>query len=200
MSLLYEMALHFGVGVNDLAKIVSTAPLRYKVYGIAKRRGGVRIIAQPSSELKALQRYVLEMKLPAFPVHPAAAGYVRGRNILSNAQAHLANKVILKLDFKDFFPSIKVSDWEKLVRTTIAVNRSDLSVYSKIMFWGQGSRVPKCLSIGAPTSPALSNIILFKLDVELAKRAANLGVVYTRYADDRGGWANLNSPISGFPA
>jgi len=180
------MALHFGVGINDLANIISTAPLRHKVYAIAKRHGGVRIIAQPSRELKALQRYLLETTLPAFQIHTAATGYVRGKNILTNAQAHLGNRAILKLDFKDFFPSIKVEDWEKLVRATKVrkIDRVDLSVSSKIMFWGQGSKSPKCLSIGAPTSPALSNIILFRLDIELAKRAADLGVVYTRYADD----------------
>ncbi|MFB9264259.1 reverse transcriptase domain-containing protein [Bradyrhizobium erythrophlei] len=43
---------------------------------------------------------------------------------------------------------------------------------------------PKCLSIGAPTSPALSNVLLYELDVALSAEAERIGVIYTRYADD----------------
>jgi RNA-directed DNA polymerase len=54
------------------------------------------------------------------------------------------------------------------------------------MFWGAQPRstTPRCLSIGAPTSPALSNILLYELDVRLSEEAQKLGVSYTRYADD----------------
>lgn len=54
------------------------------------------------------------------------------------------------------------------------------------MFWGQERRsiVPRCLSIGAPTSPALSNVLMHRLDVLFSAEAEKFGVVYTRYADD----------------
>jgi RNA-directed DNA polymerase len=54
------------------------------------------------------------------------------------------------------------------------------------MFWGQikKSFKPICLSIGAPTSPMLSNLLLYDLDVELSSLATKLHVAYTRYADD----------------
>ena len=114
--------------------------------------------------------------------------YANGRNILQNAQAHARSKPILKLDFQQFFPSIKVSDWEKFAKRipNSEVQQSDIRLYSQIMFWGQQKRsiTPRCLSIGAPTSPILSNILLYDLDVTLSTEAERLGATYTRYADD----------------
>jgi RNA-directed DNA polymerase len=184
-NLLRELSAEFGLGSNDLLRIISTAPARYKIFQIPKRHGGWRTIAQPSRELKAIQRFVLDKTLSKLPVHPAAAAYVTGRNIAENATVHLKSRVILKLDFRDFFPSITVKDWEKYARgSEIDFGPDEMTLYSKILFWGQRSYQPKCLSIGAPTSPILSNILLFELDAKLSEVAAKIHVSYTRYADD----------------
>lgn len=198
--ILEEMALHFRVSAYELAKIVSTAPLRYKQYAIPKKHGGIRIVAQPSRELKALQRYILKTRLSAFPIHSAATGYVQNRNIATNARAHVGNDVLLKLDFRDFFPSISVQDWRARARSTkvAEVLDEDLYIYDKLLFWGQGTRLPKCLSIGAPTSPTLSNIILFGVDEALNGYASDLHLVYTRYADDIAVSGNLMSSVLKF--
>jgi RNA-directed DNA polymerase len=167
-------------------RIIATAPARYKQYTIPKRRGGERTIAQPSREVKALQYYILESKLSAFPIHGSATGYVKGCNILQNAAYHQQNRVIMKLDFVDFFPSLMVRDWDVLLAShrPPIIERSDSSFYKQLLFWGQGSSTARCLSIGAPTSPALSNIMLFQLDRKLFQAAARTNVIYTRYADD----------------
>lgn len=189
MSLLRELVEHIGLSAGEIQRIIVTAPARYKVYDIPKRNGaGWRTIAQPSRELKAIQRYVLHEKLTGYPVHSNSMAYANNRNILQNALAHAGSRPILKLDFEQFFPSIKVSDWEKFAKRIAipAVQQSDLRLYSQIMFWGQQKRsiTPRCLSIGAPTSPALSNILLYDLDVVLSAEADQLGATYTRYADD----------------
>jgi RNA-directed DNA polymerase len=186
MSLIHELVIHFRVSPSDLLRIISTAPARYKEYTIPKRKGGIRVIAQPSREVKALQRYILGQKLSTLPIHPAATGYVKGRNIFQNAEYHQSNRVILKLDFVDLFPSIKVGDWDFLLRTlkTPLIQRDESSFYKNILFWGQGSRVARCLAIGAPSSATLSNIMMFRLDTRLARIAERLKVAYTRYADD----------------
>jgi hypothetical protein len=121
-------------------------------------------------------------------VHKAAAAYVSEKNIYENAEAHRESAAILKLDFTNFFPSIRVRDWERLVRSYAfpPVEPRDLSLYAHILFWStkKGSTVPRCLSIGAPTSPALSNIIMYEIDKKLSDAAAEQNIVYTRYADD----------------
>ena len=71
MSLIHELVVHLRISPSDLLQIISTAPARYKHYTIPKRRGGVRVIAQPSREVKAIQRYILAAKLSTLPVHAA---------------------------------------------------------------------------------------------------------------------------------
>lgn len=67
---------------TELDKIIRTAPYRYKVYYIDKRSGdGKREIAQPSAELKLIQRWVVENVLSSYPIHPAAAAYIKGKGI-----------------------------------------------------------------------------------------------------------------------
>lgn len=188
MTLLDELVEHMGVGHAEISRIVNTAPARYKTFPIAKRSGGTRTIAQPSRELKDIQRYVLSRYLERFPVHAAASAYVSGRGIASNARAHLYSKVILKLDFQQFFPSIVAADWIRLLKRHPDLNISKIDQFflTKILFWGVERRsiVPRALSIGAPTSPMLSNIVMFELDVAFAAIADELQIAYTRYADD----------------
>jgi hypothetical protein len=100
-----------GLSEPDIIRIVSNAPLRYKIYTIAKRRGGERIISQPARELKVLQRILTEEFLSKLPIHRSATAYRAGISIRHNALAHAANGPILKFDFTNFFPSISGRDW-----------------------------------------------------------------------------------------
>ena len=188
MSLQDELVENLGMSFGDVSRVIASAPARYFVFEIPKRRGGTRTIAHPARELKAIQRYILQEKLSLFPVHQSATAYMEGHSIAKNASAHVNSGPILKLDFENFFPSIKVADWSRFAhkhkRDEIEVK--DIPLYSKLLFWGQekNCKVPRCLSIGAPTSPALSNIMLYDLDMDLSQQALLLGVNYTRYADD----------------
>jgi hypothetical protein len=116
-------------------------------------------------------------------VHAAAFGYVERKNIRDNAEQHMDSRIILKLDFANFFPSLKVKDWEPIAGKQ-GIRGLDLSLYNRILFWGDGSSEPKCLSIGAPTSPIVSNIIMYEIDRAFVAAARQMKVVYTRYADD----------------
>jgi RNA-directed DNA polymerase len=53
-----------------------------------------------------------------------------------------------------------------------------------VMFWGRGGYAPVCLAIGAPTSPAISNILMYRFDTAISHYAQTEGIKYTRYADD----------------
>jgi retron-type reverse transcriptase len=186
MSLIDELSIEFEIGRRDLEKFIRTAPARYKVFQIKKRHGGMRTIAQPSAALKSIQRYILRNKLIYLPVHPAASAYVVGKSITDNAAHHSSNRFILKLDFENFFPSIIVTDWRRIVRRAKPeqIESVDLPLYEKLLFWGAGSIKPSCLSIGAPSSPFLSNAALFDLDTKLQMEADKRKLIYTRYADD----------------
>lgn len=173
-----------GLDLSDLTKIIRTAPRRYKVYQIPKRSGGMREIAQPARELKQLQRVILNHIIGPLPVHSAATAYRSGLSIRDNALPHAGDGPILKMDFQNFFPSIKSSDWYRYCVDNDVLDEEDREISSLVMFRREsGERVLK-LSIGAPSSPALSNVLMYNFDSIVQAAAVRRRIFYTRYADD----------------
>lgn len=103
-----RLDLQSSLGISDylLNRLIQRAPHSYKVYTIAKRSGGLRTIAQPAKETKFIQRWLIENVFSQLPVHECASAYKVGASIKKNADAHKSNSYVIKLDFKDFFPSI----------------------------------------------------------------------------------------------
>jgi hypothetical protein len=174
-----------GLGRADLVKIIHTAPARYKVYTIPKRAGGDRPIAQPSRPLKILQRIIADGLLNELPIHDAAAAYRIGRSIRDNAEVHRHSSFVLKLDFVNFFNSLLVSDWDAYARRALVnLSAEDRYILRQLLFFGAGSIQPRYLSVGAPSSPVVSNILMYRFDEELSARCEKVGVRFSRYADD----------------
>ena len=163
-----------------------SAPHRYKVYEIPKRKQGqVRVIAQPAREVKALQYWVIKNVLTRFDVHPAPTAYRKDVSIAENARPHVRGRYLLKMDFKDFFPSLKAKDFQIFLRRGNApFNEEESEVLCRILFWMPKESPELRLSIGAPSSPILSNILMFDFDRRISAVCATRRVTYTRYADD----------------
>ena len=171
---------------DQLDGLIRSAPHRYKVYQIPKRATGqFRTIAQPAREVKALQYWVLKHVLGQFKVHSAATAYRRNRSILHNAKPHVRSRFLLKLDFKDFFPSIKAQDFHVFMRRAkTGLGEDEIKALCRILFWAPKGASDLCLSIGAPTSPTLSNILMMNFDRQVSIVCRKHQVAYTRYADD----------------
>lgn len=174
-----------GLPESAISRIVSSAPRRYKVYTIPKRNGGEREIAQPAREVKALQRALLAGPLRNLKVHAAATAYRDGASILDNAQRHAGSgRAILKMDFSNFFPSITDLDWRKYCHANGVLDEEGITITSSLLFRQVGSSGRLRLAIGAPSSPALSNALMFEFDDEITRIVHEDKVIYTRYADD----------------
>src|SRR5665213_1610163 len=182
---------------QELVRLVRSAPRRYKVFQIPKRTPGQsREIAQPAREVKALQYWVMNSVLSQFAVHPAAIGYTRGQSIASNARPHIHGRFLLKLDFRDFFPSIKAKDFKVFVaQQQTDLDDGEIEALSRILFWKPKGTNDLRLSIGAPSSPLLSNILMSKFDEQVAASCSDLDVAYTRYADDLSFSANASAKL-----
>lgn len=196
-ELLSNLGTALFLSEDELIALVRSAPRRYKVYPIPKRKPGqFRTIAQPAKEVKSLQYWVIENFLRKFPIHSAATAYRKGKNIADNARRHRHGSFLLKLDFADFFPSIKAHDFRKyLKRSHVNLENEDVDVLMRILFWKPKGTRNFCLSIGAPSSPLVSNILMYDFDDRVAKFCSKHGIAYTRYADDISLSANNTSKL-----
>jgi hypothetical protein len=170
-----ELARRLGVTEHQLRSI----PLAYAEFRIPKRsrRGGVRTILAPSSELKFLQRRILRRLLSQLKAHASATGFEQGHSIVTNALLHFNQDVVIRLDLKEFFastPAVRVEAYFGYV----GWNAEAAAMLTKLCTY-RGA-----LPQGAPTSPRLSNLVNYRLDARLAALAAQRGLSYSRYADD----------------
>lgn len=185
MSVIKRIVEVFPLSVREASLLIATAPSRYKVHLIEKRHGrGVRVIAQPTAEIKALQRAMLKEYVAQLPVSDVVMAYRKGFGIADHASAHAPNRYLLKLDFKDFFPSINGADFLKHLKKYSDVSQEDAKLLTRLFFWRPRGERKLRLSIGAPSSPAISNTILYDFDTEIFRYCVECGVTYTRYADD----------------
>jgi RNA-directed DNA polymerase len=193
------LAQALGLTVGQLrqlcyARVVSTRT-NYVRFALPKKTGGLRIISAPLPRLKAAQHWVLENVLEKLPVHDAAHGFRAGRSIVSNAQPHVGAAVVVNLDLKDFFPTVVYPrvkgffvklGYSEATATALALlctepDHEEVELDGQRYFVAQGGRR---LPQGAPTSPALTNLLCRRLDRRLKGAAQKLGFTYTRYADD----------------
>lgn len=182
----FNIARDLSITEPELNRLILRAPHTYKVYTIPKKSGGRRVIAQPAKETKYIQYWLMENILKYLPLHLNATAYKKGASIKNNALAHVNNTYFTKLDFKAFFTSIKINDLIIHLHEFLGDKYSQEEIYdiARVSCIQYRSDNPLCLSIGAPSSPMLSNSILYEFDLQIADWCAENKVVYTRYADD----------------
>jgi RNA-directed DNA polymerase len=145
--------------------------------------------------LKNAQRWILHNIVEKLLVHGSVHGFLPGRSTLTNAAAHADPKLVVKVDIKDFFPTVTLprvkgvfrkAGYREEVATLLALictesPREIVELEGKTYYVALG---PRCLPQGAPTSPALTNTLGLRLDRRLSGLAKRLAWRYTRYADD----------------
>ena len=154
--LLERIAKITGLSATHIAKLARTASHRYRTYQIPKRKGGFRTIDHPSKHLKFLQRWLVRNIFLSIPVHPSVYSYKEGISVREHARLHVNSKYTLRIDFRNFFPSIKSIDVRRLLGKNkdgfpIQLTDRDITIISSL------SCKNDRLTIGAPSSPAISN-------------------------------------------
>ncbi|WP_082572259.1 retron St85 family RNA-directed DNA polymerase [Variovorax sp. Root434] len=185
MNLIERLQIAFPFSRREVELLIHTAPRRYKIHSIEKRNGrGLRMIAQPTAELKLVQRWLVSNYLQSLPVHSAATAYRPSLGIKDHAQLHASGKYLLKLDFEDFFPSIRGEDFRQHVARFSDVTLPDQTAMVRLLFRADVDAKRLILSIGAPSSPAVSNTVMYSFDLAVKEYCEQAGVRYSRYADD----------------
>jgi RNA-directed DNA polymerase len=193
------------LGRDSQKRRPATPSLNHYTYRwLQKRSGGFRLLEIPKSDLRSLQRSILVRLLEHVLAHPAVHGFVRGRSSVTHAAQHVDQAVVVRIDLKDFFPSIAYPRIHAMFNTlgypdpvarTLAGLCTHLLPSAALrrlmppngvpLTWAQRKQlqIPH-LPQGAPTSPALANLCAYRLDCRLAKLAETCGARYSRYADD----------------
>ncbi|MFQ6549360.1 reverse transcriptase family protein [Aestuariibius sp. 2305UL40-4] len=179
----------------------------YRHHVIPKSNGHPRLIEEPKPLLKRLQRRLLHGLLDHVPAHPASYGFTKGRSAIDAAARHAAEPMLVGFDLKDFFPTVTRSrilglfhhlGYPEPVTEALANLTTVLTPRAVIEAHDLDPRfATRHLPQGAPTSPALANLCVFRLDRRLTGLARSLGATYTRYADDLtfSGDATIAAPL-----
>lgn len=179
-----RVRLGLGRGIRSLARRVgmTTSELRqfqprYREHQIPKRSGGTRTLWIPDEATMKLQRTLLATVFSGLRPHPAATGFVPGKSIVDNARPHVGQRVLLKIDIVDFFPATQSQRVTSYLQR-VGWSRGAAKLLTRLVCHQNG------LPQGAPTSPLLSNVVNYKLDVNFDRIASRFKGNYTRYADD----------------
>jgi retron-type reverse transcriptase len=153
----------------------------YKIYTV-KERDKVREIAEPKPKLKKKQRQILHWLCSrGIGASKYAHGFVRRRSTVTAAKLHTGKNVVLKMDIKEFFPSIS----RQRVLHTLLKEGIEKEIAEEI---AETCMLNNYLPQGAPTSPFLANLVAKQMDYRLAglckSWAPTFKIHYTRYADD----------------
>ena len=194
-----ELARTMQISVGELRFLAfarrTATTTHYKRFLVPKKTGGWRQISAPMPRLKRAQEWVLANILEQVPLHRAAHGFRRGCSIVSNARPHVDSDVVINVDVENFFPTITYKRIKGIFRKlgyseSIAIilalicsepEADEVKLDGRTYYVARGERF---LPQGAPSSPALTNILCRGLDARLTRTAQQLGFTYTRYADD----------------
>jgi len=196
--------LEIGVGelewfadLKGLGRKKGETRLRHYSYRVLRKDAArVRLIEAPKGRLKALQRPILSGILEMIPVHGAAHGFRKGHSIQTFCAPHVGQRVVLKMDLRDFFPEISGARIQGLFRTMgypervadllggLCTNSAPREIWNGVDWDTQALYGSRHLPQGAPTSPALANLCAYHADCRLSGLAESVAARYTRYADD----------------
>jgi RNA-directed DNA polymerase len=169
-----DVASVVALPAQSLRDVARDTSRMYSPYMIAKRSGGMREIARPNKELKALQRRLLH-ELFAVILPPRTRWCIV--DTVQNAATHLQQPNIVALDLRDAFPSTRA----QLVATTLTksgLNPAAAELITRLCTF-RGA-----LPQGAPTSDAILNAILHDVDLNIGRHCERRAIRYTRYADN----------------
>lgn len=172
-----HLAKLLGIKDDILKKMINGTGAFYYRFSIPKRSGGMREIAAPYPILMQAQRWINDNLLSIQPTHSAATGFISGKSIKDNAYIHLNSKNILKIDLKDFFPSIGIN---RVIAIFLGMGYTPRISYYLASLCCLNGVLPQ----GAPTSPTLSNLIAKRIDYRIHGFTTKNNLQYSRYADD----------------
>ena len=150
----------------------------YQPVTIKKRDGTPRSLFVPDPLLMNIQANILRNILDLMPVSPFATAYHKGAGIVRNASVHTGQTKILKMDIENFFGRIVFPMVYQNAFPTVYYPPAVGTMLTHLCCYH--GYLPQ----GAPTSAAISNLVMRHFDAYMGKWCAEREIIYTRYCDD----------------
>ncbi|WP_409075033.1 retron St85 family RNA-directed DNA polymerase [Pantoea sp. C3] len=166
-----------GISPGLITAMIKSPKRYYRTFELQKKSGGSRTILAPKKFIKTLQYWINDHLLNRLKTHSSCYSYRSGVSIKDNAINHVQKKFVANIDISDYFVSIN----KKMVKDCFYENNIPehiINTISGIVTYNDS------LPQGAPTSPNISNAVLFDFDEIMTFNALTLNSVYTRYSDD----------------
>lgn len=167
-----------GIPAKTLYAVSNSLGKHYRTVRIPKEDGTSRVLTVPDPLLKHIQRRIADALLSQMAVSPWATAYRPGGSALVNASPHAGQPRILKLDIRHFFDSVLYSTVKDRAFPAEKYAEPIRVLLSMLCYYRDG------LPQGAPTSPAISNLVLRDFDYSVVGWCRKQGIAYTRYCDD----------------
>lgn len=174
----YQLASFADCNRKELFDFVKNCNSFYRKTVIKKKNGADRILNAPSRKLKYIQYRILNHILNNLPVSKFSTAYKKGSSLIKNAGPHVGKKYLLKLDITDFFGSIC---FEQVYNSVFNTRYFPVQIGTMLTTLCCHNDV---LPQGAPTSPAISNIVMRNFDNNIGYWCNKHNISYTRYCDD----------------
>jgi retron-type reverse transcriptase/DNA-binding CsgD family transcriptional regulator len=171
------LPLFLGISPKTIFSIRRRPRKHYRSFPLKKKDGSKRDIDTPRTYLKVIQWWILDNILNHVEIAENVFGFVAGRSAVQNAEYHFGAKHVLNVDIRQFFPSITI-DQVREIFVSLGYTEDVADMLAELCCLDD--HVPQ----GAPTSPAIANLVLRELDEQLSRLADEAGHRYSRYADD----------------
>lgn len=143
-----------------------------------RRTGEYRIVFKAKeTRLAQLHRSASMIVINSAAFGDHIQGFLKKRSTRTNASKHLAKKVLLHADIKDFFDSITT---EK-VRDAFVTEGASVSIADTL---AKACTIDGLLRQGTRCGPTIANLVCFDMDSAFLRLARSHDCIYTRYADD----------------
>lgn len=177
-----SLSYHLGIHNKTLWFFIWVKDKLYTTFSMEKRgkSGGRRGIQDPDKRLKRVQGVFLVRFLNRISLGKHVGAYILGRSCLDTAKQHVKSAVIISMDIKDFFPSIR----RALIRRyliSLGYNHRVASLMADLVTY------KNFLPQGAPTSGMIANLVAdWRFDQNILKDLERMDPKwrYTRYSDD----------------
>ena len=171
-----EQAL--GFPAKTLYALSNNLDKHYHTVFIPKSDGSKRKLSVPDLILKSVQKSIAQNLLCRRPISVHAQAYKIGGSVQRNARPHVGKNKLLKLDIEGFFDNILYSRVKDVVFCEEQYGASIRTLLTMLCYYKES------LPQGAPSSPAITNIIMYEFDEAVGEFCAEKSIAYTRYCDD----------------